>query len=171
MSIACTDHFTLDWLPLEPADPQRLAALAAGNAATLATLLALEATQTSEESVPAGVAERLHRLEVRLDAALLLLADLAAARLSAPAPRRVTLTHDTLAWDDATPPAAGMDVLVSLFLSARFPRALHLPAHVEQVTGGHVVARRHPHDESFEDAWSRLLFALHRRAIAHARGR
>lgn len=165
-----------DLLPLawrarsEPDDPEHLASLQAANQAVLQTILSLDEHHPELEEEPAEVAVELQRLEFKLNLVLDLLGQVLSKQLELPPRVPVRLASGHIEWKCASAPAPGTKVLVEVYLSGRYPRALVL-AGIAQAATRPDFAQVSFQDlgEPVQDALEKLIFRNHRRRVALAR--
>lgn len=158
--LSCVCYLALAWQPApalaaERERQQREAAL------LLTAVNQMEASHDQENSGPEN--RRLERLEAKLDLALHLLARNLEPK--PPACRHVTLTPQGAEWEESSPPAEEMALMLALRLSDRLPLSIHLPALALAPQNGMARVRFLPMPEELEEAWVQFVFRRHRQAI------
>ncbi len=151
-------------------DPEYLVNLQVTNQAVLQTILSLDEHHPELEEEPAEVAVELQRLEFKLNLVLDLLGQVLSKQLDLPARVPVRLASGHIEWKCATAPAPGTKVLVEVYLSPHYPRALVLPGIAHAATRpdfAQVVL--HDLGKPVQDALEKLIFRNHRRRVAVAR--
>ncbi len=147
------------------ADGQELADLNRRAAALLGLLGGLDEPAPLPDDDP-QLAAHLHRLDQKLDLLLSLVGQWLTQELTVPAPQPVRLGLRGALWQAALPPGPGR---VSLYLRGAVPVALQLPAQLQALPDGQVLAEFHGLDPQLTDALERYIFRQHRRAVAQAR--
>lgn len=164
---------SLRWQPLDalPAGDDLLQ-LAGDNERLLQLLPGLESMPESahdEEAPP----RYMQLLELRLQLLTELLAELLAQSQPPPPSHRVTLSAESISWEDEAPPPPGTALMLELFLHRHLPRPLRLPAVVERIepaaAGQRVLARLQRLPEAAAAELDKLIFRQHRRRIASLR--
>ncbi len=157
----CTCSMPLAWSPAD-LDAQARHGLLREATLLLGAFNQMEGGHELESPGPEN--RRLERLEAKLDLALFLLAR-ALEPGPAPAPHQVTLTPTTLAWNEATAPAAGSSLVLELRPSESLPLTLRLPALAEAAPPGQALARLEALPEDLVDALYQFVFRRHRQEI------
>lgn len=109
---------------------------------------------------------QLQRLDQKLDLLLGLVGQWLARELTLPAPQPVRLSVRGAVWQASLPPGSGC---ITLYLRPALPVALQLPAKLQALADGNVLAEFQGLDPSVVDALERYVFRQHRRAVAQAR--
>ena len=145
------------------------------NVALLHALATMEGQAPEYEKESAGeVDRRLDRIEAKLELMLNLLSRVLARSASKPGACPVTLSASRIEWiDGGHAPAAGQDVVISLFINPRLPQPLLLPARVRAVSSaaaGTLVRAEFSHLSEEAQEWlERTVFRHHRRFIQSRR--
>lgn len=163
------DRLPLAWQPLEEARLEELRpVLDSHNQSVLQAILFLEHQHRDVAEDDPGLGQDLHRLEAKLDLILQLLAESMSGAGQLPARVPVRIEAGEIRWACSGTEPRGL-VLVEVYPSARFPRPLRLAVRLDDGPAG--VARGHflGLEEAAQDALQRLLFLVHRRAVARAR--
>jgi hypothetical protein len=145
------------------------------NIALLRALSTLESATSDKESEFGSAAQKtLERLEAKTDMALTLLAGLLANREPLPPAQPISVSAQGMAWLGPTGPEPGATLLLSIYLSPRFPLPLRLTA---TVITSEPQAEERLTRASFTDLtpemldWlERTVFRYHRRAIQARQG-
>lgn len=165
-----TDHLPLSWQPLETARWEAMRTGILGQCAdTLRAILALELSSGEKVEQDPGVAHELQRLEIKLDLLSGLIAQFIAEQSVRPPRREVRLGAEGLGWSGDPCAAVGSLVLVSVFLSSRYPQPVQLPARVVAQQGERTDVQYVDLPEALHEDLERLLFLYHRRQVAGAR--
>ena len=155
----------------------QLASLNAANAETLRAILSIEHSISEHGEHDAAVNAELCRLELKVDLLTYLLGQLLSRESPLPPGLPVRLSGRGIAWTGKHPtPAPGSMILVTLYLSQKYPKPIELPARVSAVepqAGGSAEVRAVFADlsERLRDDLERLVFLYDRRRIAQSRGR
>lgn len=167
------DRIPLRWQELEALPTgQEQERIAHANSRLLQLLPSLEDTpeHTHDEDPPPRY---IQILELRLQLLTELLADLLAQSRPLPPVHVVSLTADSVEWQDAQPPTVGSSLLVEVFLHPLLPRPLCLAAEVMQLEpqeeSSLVRARLHIPADTAQAELEKLIFRQHRRAVASRR--
>lgn len=137
-------------------------------------LLALGARADNSDPQNADSGHELARLEAKIDMLVAMVGSLVAAESNLPPVCRVSLSAETLQVDLVASVAPGAAVIVELYPSAELPRALRLPATVEQARpadGGRLelTLKLGPLEASVSDELERYIFLRHRHELSSGR--
>lgn len=155
----------------------QMASLNTANAETLRAILSIEHSISEHAEHESGVNAELSRLELKIDLLTYLVAQLAARESPLPPALPTRLSGGGIEWTGKHPtPAPGATILVTLYLSQKYPKPVHLQARVSAVeaqTGGTAEVRADftGLTERVRDDLERLVFLYDRRRIAQSRGR
>jgi hypothetical protein len=151
-------------------DPEYLVSLQVTNQAVLQTILSLDEHHPELEEEPAEVAVELQRVEFKLNLVLDLLGQVLSKQLDLPPRVPVRLGSGHIEWRCVAAPLPGTKVLVEVYLSPHYPRALVLPG-ITQVAMRPDFAQATLHDlgKPVQDSLEKLIFRNHRRRVAMAR--
>jgi hypothetical protein len=170
LGVVLEEALPVSWRPLEaPVSPDEQLRLAAHNNEILQVVLALDEHHVEWGEEQAELAAELQRLEFKLNLVMEMLAQVLAQHLRLPPRAAVRLAVDHIEWADTRAPVPGSLVQVELYLCARYPRALILPAMAERAPPGQACARFQPMDHAMQEALEKIIFRQHRRRIASAR--
>lgn len=160
-------NLPLSWRNESLPSPATLAAWRYSNVSLLRALATLEATVSDRDhEADSHLAKSIERLETKLDIALNMLAHLAMQHIEIPTPLPVTLGARSIEWlSNASLPACGDHVVISLYLSPRLPEPLLLFAQVIVSSEGRCVAEILDEDAEFDEWMARTLFRYHRRGL------
>ncbi len=166
--LAHADRLVLVWRPSpELPDALALAECNRAAAALLGLVSGLE-EQTPPLDEPSELIAYLHRLDHKLDLLLDLFARLVSRELALPEPVSVRLGARGVVWQPTSPSPTG-PVWVSLYLRSSLPTALELPAILQALPDGNVLAEFYGLDRAVIDGLERFVFRRHRRAVAQAK--
>lgn len=154
------------------ADPRHAGSVDRRNVDLLGKLMAIENGAADNGPADPECSNEIRRLHLKMDFLIGLVSDLISANSPLPETRRVMVCPDSVEWYDPDPPEAGAEVEVALYLSDKYPLPLRLRATVECVVKAAnewmVSATWAPMPEPLADAFERLIFLHHRRAVARA---
>lgn len=159
--LLCECRMPLVWREAKQEEAERQAMMREA-----ALLLAAVNQMESSHEMESGTGEnrRLDRLEAKLDLALHLLAR--ALEPTAPTGIRVVkLGAEVVEWEDPTPPAEGMALILELRPSETLPLTLKLPALALAPMASLARARLSGLSEALNDALVQFVFRRHRQAI------
>jgi hypothetical protein len=154
------------WHVDSPGEP---AGLRQANEDTLWVILSLDEhhVEIGEENVE--LAQEFQRLESKLNLILELMSRVLARQLELPPPTAVRLGAHSLEWESPAPPSPGSRGWLEIYLCARYPQPLCLPAVIESATPPIVRAGFVDPGEVVQDLLETLIFRHHRRQVAAAR--
>lgn len=134
-------------------------------AAALLTLLGNldEPTQMPEDE-PATA--QLQRLDQKIDLLLNLVGQWLTRELALPPAQPARLGVRGVQWQASLPPGPGR---INIYLRGGLPIALALPAQLQRLPDGHVLAEFQGLDAQVTEGLERYIFRCHRRAVAQAR--
>ncbi len=137
-------------------------------------LLALGVRTDSSDAQSSDSGHELARLEAKIDMLVAMVGSLVAAESNLPPVCRVSLSAETLQVNLVASVAPGAAVIVELYPSAELPRALRLPATVEQAQpadGGRadLVLKFGPLEAAVSDELERYIFLRHRHELSSGR--
>lgn len=147
------------------ADGLELAELNRRAGALLGLLGSLDEPSPLPDDEP-QISAQLQRLDQKLDLLLGLVGQWLARDLAVPAPQPVRLGVRGALWQASLPPGPGC---LTLYLRPALPVALQLPARLQALADGNLLAEFQGLDPSVMDALERYIFRQHRRAVAQAR--
>lgn len=147
------------------ADGQELAELNRRAGALLGLLGSLDEPAPLPDDEP-QLSAQLQRLDQKLDLLLGLVGQWLTRELTVPAPQPVRLGVRGAVWQASLPPGPGC---LTLYLRPALPLALQLPARLQALADGTVLAEFQALDPSVVEALERYIFRQHRRAVAQAR--
>lgn len=170
--LAYEDLLPVAFKPLaRPLDAAAASVLADRNVRLLQVCTAIEeqgAVERKDEASPHSA--DLMRLEVKVNLLLDLLGQVLAAQVPRPDPVMIRFNAQCAEWKTTTPPAAGSQGLLEIWLRDSLPQPLVLIANVNRVTGdGSVKATLSPTGEAVADLIEKLAFRRHRRHVAGVR--
>lgn len=174
------DALPLAWEALSEhsaAAPGQMLSLNAANAETLRAILTIEHSVSEYGEHDSGVNAELARVELKVDLLTYLLGQLLARESPLPAALPVRLSGRGIEWVSKHPaPAAESAILITLYLSQKYPKPVHLQAQVSSVEPqpeGTALVRAEfaGLSERVQDDLERLVFLYDRRRIAQSRGR
>lgn len=165
-SLSHAEHLAVAWCatPALPEPPEQTE-LNRRAGALLGLLGSLDEPPPLPEDLPL-VTAHLHRLDQKLDLLLNLIGQWLNRELALPAPQAVRLGVRGAVWQAELAPGPGR---VSLYLRAGLPVALQLPAVLQPLGDGQVLAEFQGLDAPLTEALERHIFRGHRRAVAQAR--
>ena len=145
------------------------------NISLLRALTTLETVPCDKDGEFSSAAQKtLERLEAKTDLALTLLAGLLAGKEKLPPALPISVSAQGMAWVSATGPELGAPLLLSIYLSPRFPLPLRLTA---TVTTSEAQAEERLTQVDFTnltpeilDWLERTVFRYHRRSIQARQG-
>jgi hypothetical protein len=140
------------------------------NIALLRALAAIDVVASEHEAHAEPAQKAMERVEAKVDVVLLMVAQLMGANVPLPPETQVAMFSQNITWlENGAAPAVGSSVVVDLYLNPRLPKALHLPAMVQELqtqeNGVKVVAELLDITEEFDEWLTRTLFRYHRRAL------
>jgi len=159
--LSCTSEMPLAWHPasLEENERQRMMREAA------LLLNALNQMESSRDLEGSGAENRrFERLEAKLDLALHLLARTLEPGAT-PLLRNVTLSPQSVEWNDEHAPGAGTPLILELRPSEHLPLTLRLPAMARDPLPGLARASLVNLPEALDEALHQFVFRRHRQAI------
>jgi len=144
-----------------------------GNLEVLRKLVALQRSIIEKQESRADIRADLQLLDNKLNMALDLLGDLFQTLNQLPALVPVELSSATVEWEELSPPQVDEQIGMRLYLSEHYPRPLILLVRIVSIslveTGSRVRGRFELMDAPTQDELERLVFLLHRQAVAQAR--
>ncbi len=165
-SLTHTESLVLAWRPLSALPEAAELADANRRAAALLALLGSLDEPAPPPDEPPHLAAHLHRLDQKLDLLLDLVGQWLNRELALPAPQSVRLGMRGAVWQAELPAGPGR---VSVYLRAGLPMPLELPALLQPLGDGTVLAQFQGLDPAVTDGLERYIFRCHRRAVAQAR--
>lgn len=142
------------------------------NLDVIGKLMAIESGAADNGPVDQECSGEIHRLHLKMDFLIGLVSDLISRNEPRPGARRVKVCPDWVEWYDPTPPEAGAEVEIALYLTDKYPLPLRLRATVECVVKAGkewiVSATWAPVGADLADGFERLIFLHHRREVARA---
>ncbi len=161
------------WMPFdEGIDHFQESFMNSSNSDTLRAILALEHTAKEKVDAEHGTAHELQRIEHKVDLLMSLTAQLLAKDLSLPRELPCKLSAHELEWSDEHAPEVGHRVILHVYLSHKFPRAVIFPVVVREVVSSppllSIKADFIDLPETVRDLLERLIFQRHRRQVARA---
>ena len=170
--LAYQDFLPVAWRRLaEPLDLPATAHLADRNVRVLQVCAVLEeqgAVEKKDEKSPHSA--DLLRLEVKMNLLLDLMGQLLAASQQRPSSTLVRFNALGAVWRSSSPPRAGEQGLLDIYLHDSLPYPLTLIGNVTSVTAdGQVKAAFTPPGEATADLIEKLAFRRHRRQVAGVR--
>ncbi len=167
--VSYTTTLPLSWRDAGSIAPSKIEHWQHTNLALLHALATIESIPGDRENELGPAAKAYERLEAKVDVMLDMLGRLLAERIEIPPEHALTLRADGLEWLDRSAPAAGSEVVISLYLSPKLPQPLSLTASVQSCTQEDDATRVHcvfTHlNAELTDWLERTVFRYHRRAV------
>jgi hypothetical protein len=168
-------HFPLTWRVIDSLpSPIDLEQDASANLETLRLISLLDTPlgEASEET-PDTKSQDIARLDFKLNVLLELVGQLFVQQQIIPEARHLTLTPNTLNWQDDKKLTVGSLLHIELYCSMKYPRPLQLHGQVTdiagQLTGWRIEMTFQALGKVLEEALESFIFVHHRRAIAQRR--
>lgn len=170
--LAFQDVLPVRWHSVAP-DPTAAAGLAERNLQVLQAWDALEdhgVVEKADENAP--LAAEIQRLDRKMSLLLALVGQLLAVNRPRPAPVSVRFNAHGALWRPvSSPPSAGADGVLEIYLDECIAQPLRLRGRISAVTeAGDVKMRFEPLDDALSAVIAKIAFRRHRRQIAGRHG-
>ena len=168
------DKLPLEWQVIEnkPATDE-LVKINSDNEEILKVIYSLDEHHIEKEDITDALAQHLTQLDTKMNFLMDMVGQLLLNSMSLPLNKEITVYSTSIVWLDQQPPAVDDYIHIKLYLKAKYPKPIILPAIVKsviQANGQYKVSCNFEQlSGAVEECLEKLIFRHHRRIVALAR--